>query len=43
VSFRKVSLGAERASRRVVLSGVVEGDTVVLAPPTAWRTGTASE
>jgi RND family efflux transporter MFP subunit len=39
VSFRKVSLGAERASRRVVLSGVVEGDTVVLAPPDSLEDG----
>jgi RND family efflux transporter MFP subunit len=33
VSFRKLSLGSERAGRKVVLSGLAEGDTIVLAPP----------
>lgn len=39
VSFRKVSLGSERASRRVVLSGLSEGDTIVLAPPDSLEDG----
>jgi RND family efflux transporter MFP subunit len=39
VSFRKVALGAERASRRVISSGLTEGDTIVLAPPDSLGDG----
>lgn len=39
VGFRKVSLGAERASRRVVLAGLTEGDTIVVDPPDSLDDG----
>lgn len=39
VSFRKISLGAERASRRVVSSGLSEGETIVLSPPDSLEDG----
>ena len=38
-SFRKVSLGAERGSRRVVLAGLTEGETIVVDPPDSLDDG----
>ncbi|MFN0008019.1 MAG: efflux RND transporter periplasmic adaptor subunit [Planctomycetota bacterium] len=39
VNFRKISLGAERASRRVVSAGLSEGETIVLSPPDSLEDG----